>query len=108
MAGEMENQTVFAIIKEGGRQFKVSEGDTILIDLKPLDEGSEVRFDKVLMVDGNVGKPFLEGACVTGKVEGEVKGKKIYVQKFRRRKNYRRRVGHRQHYTQVKIESIQS
>ena len=64
------------------------------------------HFDRVLFVDGKAGTPYVEGAKVTGLVQGPASGEKIYVQKFKRRKNYRRRTGHRQSYTKVEIKSI--
>jgi large subunit ribosomal protein L21 len=99
---------VFAIIKDSGRQYKVNQGDKILVDLKGLSEGSEILFDKVLMVDEKVGTPLVEGAKVLGVVKGEVKGEKIHVHKFKRRKKYRRHIGHRQAFTQVEITSIEA
>ena len=97
---------MFAIIQESGTQYKVSTGDLILIDQKGLDKGSEVQFDRVLFVDGKIGTPFVDGAKVMGVVKGNASGEKIYIQKFKRRKKYRRRTGHRQHYTQVEITAI--
>ena len=99
---------MYAIIKESGRQYKIQQGDVILVDSRELPEGSEIQFDKILFVDGKVGAPYVEGAKVTGVVKGNVLGEKIYVQKFKRRKNYRRRVGHRQRFTEVEIRSIEA
>jgi large subunit ribosomal protein L21 len=97
---------VYAIIKEGSGQFKVQTGDVILIDRQGLEQGSDIQFDKVLFVDGRIGSPFVDGASVKGQIKGPSLGEKIYVQKFKRRKKYRRRVGHRQSYTKVEITSI--
>lgn len=98
---------MFAIFQDSGQQFKVKQGDVILVDLKGLDEGSEISFDKVLFVNDKVGTPYVDGAKVTGVVKEDVAGKKIRVQKFKRRKGYRRVNGHRQHYTQVEIKAIE-
>lgn len=97
---------MFAIIEDSGGQFKVASGDVILIDRQGLDKGSEIQFDRVLFVDGKTGTPYVDGAKVTAKVKGPAQGDKIYVQKFKRRKKYRRRFGHRQAYTEVEIKSI--
>ena len=99
---------MYAIFKDSGRQFKVKEGDVILIDGKELPEGEEIQFDRVLFVDGKIGLPLVDGARVTGVVRGRAMGPKIYVQKFKRRKKYRRRTGHRQRYTKIEIKSIEA
>ena len=101
---------MYAVIKSGGKQHKVSEGEEILLEKLSLDEGEIVEFSEVLAVnkDGNlnVGKPLLEGAVVKGKVLNHLKTKKITVIKMKRRKDYRKKQGHRQNLTKVKIESI--
>ena len=101
---------MYAIVADGGRQYKVEEGQTLEIDYRELEEGSELTFDRVLAVsDGQnfkLGKPTVDGAKVTATVIAETKGDKIYVQKFRRRKNSKRRTGHRQKYVKVQINSI--
>ena len=101
---------MYAVIKSGGKQHKVSEGEEILLEKIPLDEGEVVEFSEVLAVnkDGNlnVGKPLLEGAVVKGKVINHLKTKKITVIKMKRRKDYRKKQGHRQNLTKAKIESI--
>lgn len=99
---------MLAIINDKGRQYMVRKGDSILVDRKRLQAGDEIKFDQVLSIEGKVGAPFVDGASVTGVVRGEVKGTKIYVQKFKRRKDYRRRNGHRQRYTRVEITDIVS
>lgn len=109
--------TMYAIIEEGGGQRKVTKDDVILIDLVEggaSAPGQKVTFDRVLAIgqgDGKavakIGQPFVAGAKVTGEVvESFVKGDKLLIQKFRRRKGYRRRTGHRQKYTRVKITEI--
>lgn len=101
---------MYAIIETGGKQYKVQEGDVIRVEKLDLAEGDAVKFDKVLFVsnDGkiNTGKPYLEGAAVDAVVEGHGKAKKIIVFKYKAKKDYRKKQGHRQPYTQVKIEKI--
>ena len=101
---------MYAVIKSGGKQHKVSEGEEILLEKISLDEGDVIEFSEVLAVnkDGNlnVGKPLLEGAVVKGKFLNHLKTKKITVIKMKRRKDYRKKQGHRQNLTKVKIESI--
>ena len=101
---------MYAVIETGGKQYKVSEGDVIFIEKLEAAEGENVTFDKVLILaDGenvNVGAPTVAGATVTAKVEKQGKAKKIYVFKMKRKKNYRRKKGHRQPFTNVTIEKI--
>ena len=101
---------MYAVIKSGGKQHKVSEGEEILLEKISVEEGKNVEFSEVLAVnkDGKleVGQPLLEGAIVTGKVVNHLKSKKITVIKMKRRKDYRKKQGHRQNLTKVKIESI--
>ena len=103
---------MYAIIEENGRQYTVKKGDLIELDLNDATEKESLVFDRVLMVrhdeDVQIGAPTVAGAKVTGTVVGEVKADKIVVRKFKRRKNYRRKQGHRQRYTQVRIESIEA
>ena len=101
---------MYAIIRDGGRQFKVQEGEDLQIDYRDLPKGEQLTFDDVLAVsddDGlQLGKPTLEGATVTAEVLGLEQGDKLVIQKLRRRKNSRRKTGHRQMYTKVRIEKI--
>lgn len=100
---------MYAIIETGGKQVKVEEGQAIYIEKLDAQEGETVTFDKVLFVGGEnvkVGKPLVEGATVTGKVEKNGKGKKIIVFKYKPKKNYHKKQGHRQPYTKVVIEKI--
>jgi large subunit ribosomal protein L21 len=102
---------MYAIIVDGGHQYKVEEGQTLEIDVREAAEpGSELVFDRVLAVSNGdqfrLGQPTVNGATVTASVVGETKGEKLVVQKFRRRKNSRRRTGHRQKFTLVKITKI--
>jgi large subunit ribosomal protein L21 len=103
---------MYAIIDDKGRQYTVRKGDLVDVDLKGAPEQESITFDRVLMVRGDagvkIGTPTIDGAKVVATVLGEVKGKKIIIRKYRRRKNYRRKQGHRQHYTRVRIESIEA
>ena len=101
---------MFAVFQSGGKQHRVTEGEVLKIELLKAEPGEEVVFDQVLMVsgDGNtrIGKPTVEGAVVRGEVIGTHKGKKLVIFRFKRRKNIRRKTGHRQRYTQVRITEI--
>lgn len=101
---------MYAIIADSGKQFKVEAGQRLEIDLRDAKEGDTITFDRVLAVSGEagfrLGLPLVAGVSVEAKVLGTVKGEKLVVQKFRRRKNSRRRTGHRQKYTAVVIEKI--
>ena len=101
---------MYAIIADGGRQYKVEEGQILEIDYREAEPGQELVFDRVLAVSNEsgfkLGKPTVEGASVKAKVIGETKGDKIFVQKFRRRKNSKTRTGHRQKYVKVQISGI--
>ena len=97
---------MFAIIETGGKQYKVSEGDELFVEKLDVEAESEVVFDKVLMVEGRVGTPYIEGATVKATVEKHGKAKKIIVYKYKSKKNYHKKQGHRQPYTKVKIVAI--
>ena len=97
---------MFAIIETGGKQYKVSEGDVLYVEKLNAEAESEVVFDKVLMADGKVGSPYLEGATVKATVEKQGRAKKIIVFKYKSKKNYHKKQGHRQPYTKVKITAI--
>lgn len=100
---------MYAIIETGGKQFKVEEGQAIYVEKLAVGENESVTFDKVLFVSGDdvkVGAPFVEGATVTAKVEKHGRQKKISVVKFKAKKNYHRKQGHRQPYTKLVIEKI--
>jgi large subunit ribosomal protein L21 len=101
---------MYAIIENGSHQYRVSEGDRITIDRRPGEPGEEVVFDKVLLVTGDngatIGTPLVAGARVVGTVVRQFRDKKIIIQKFKRRKNMRRRRGHRQPYTTVQITGV--
>ncbi len=101
---------MYAIIETGGKQYKVQQGDTLFIEKLDVQAGDAVTFDKVMAVgseDGlKVGAPYVEGATVKATVVKNGKGEKIVVFKFKAKKNYRRRQGHRQPYTKVEIGEI--
>ena len=103
---------MYAIIKTGGKQYKVAEGDVITVEKLAAGEGEAVVFDQVLTVvndaDVKIGTPVGEGAKVTGKVEAQGKDKKILVFKYKAKSNYRKRQGHRQPFTKVVIEKIEA
>ena len=103
---------MYAIIEDGGRQFKVEEGLELVVDFKEeWEHDAEVTFDTVLMVNSEdgvkIGQPTVSGAKVTAQVIDDVQGKKLTIRWFRRRKNSRKKVGHRQIYTKVKIIKIE-
>ena len=101
---------MYAVIKTGGKQYQVKEGDVVFIEKINGEDGSEISFDEVLAVggDGNfkAGTPFVEGASVSAKIIGQTKGKKIIVFKMKSKKGYRNKNGHRQPYTKVEITKI--
>ena len=101
---------MYAIIKTGGKQYLVHEGDVIRVEKLDVEEGSEVTFDEVLAINDDeslrVGTPILEGSKVEARVIKHGKGKKITVFKYKPKKNYRKKQGHRQPYTQVQISKI--
>ena len=102
---------MYAIIEDGSHQFRVREGDRIRVDRRAGKPGDELVFPKVLLITGlggapTIGTPAVEGAQVVGKIVNQFKAKKIIIQKFRRRKNVRRRNGHRQPYTMVQIINL--
>jgi large subunit ribosomal protein L21 len=101
---------MYAVIETGGKQYRVQEGDVIRVEKLNIADGETVKFDKVLLVaeEGklNVGKPYVDGAVVEGLVEKQDKAKKIIIFKYKAKKDYRKKQGHRQPYTQVKIEKI--
>ena len=101
---------MFAVFQSGGKQHRVTEGETLRVELLEAEPGNEVIFDKVLMIadgeDVNVGSPFLDGGLVKAEVVKSERGKKVHILKFRRRKDYMRRQGHRQWFTEIKITSI--
>jgi len=100
---------MYAVIRTGGKQYRVTEGDRLRVEKLAGDVGSTLVIDDVLMVGGEIvaiGKPVLAGATVTCTITGQDRAKKIIVFKFRRRKNYRLKNGHRQPYTELKITGV--
>lgn len=101
---------MYAVIVTGGKQYRVKEGDTLRVEKLTAAEGDTVEFDRVLAVgDGDslqVGSPYVEGGKVSATVKSHGRGKKIKVIKFKRRKGYRRQMGHRQSYTELQVASI--
>ena len=106
---ESEVLFVFAVIETGGKQYKVSEGDVIFVEKLGVEDGAEYTFDKVLAIGGDtftVGAPYIEGATVAAKVVKSGRGKKIYVFKYKAKKNEKKKIGHRQDYTKLEITKI--
>ena len=103
---------MYAVVATGGKQYRVQEGEILRIEKIPGEVGAAVSFDQVLMYsDGEniaIGQPVLENAVVKGHIVEQGKGKKIIVFKYKRRKRYRRKQGHRQQFTAVKIDRIHS
>jgi large subunit ribosomal protein L21 len=100
-----------AVIRSGGKQYRVSQGDTIRVDKLPGDPGKKIQFDQVLMVGGDspkIGKPLVGGAKVEGEIVAQGRAGKVIVFKFRRRKKHHKKQGHRQDFTAVKITDIKS
>jgi large subunit ribosomal protein L21 len=100
---------MYAVFEDGSRQYRVSEGELVQVDFREAEPGARLEFNRVLLHQGpdglQIGRPLVEGARVLGEVVDHP-SVKLYIQHFRRRKNYRRLRGHRQHYTAVRIRSI--
>ncbi|MGE3770290.1 MAG: 50S ribosomal protein L21 [Bdellovibrionales bacterium] len=97
---------MFAVIQTGGKQYKVAQGDVIKIEKLDGKAGAKITFSEVLMANGKVGAPTVAGASVTGEIVAQDRADKVIIFKKRRRQNYRRKRGHRQHVTVVKITAI--
>jgi len=100
---------MYAVIEDGGRQYKIAEGERIEVDLRDAKVGDTIEFGRVLFLGGEapkVGAPCIENARVRGQVEAEVKDKKLISYKYRRRESYHRKVGHRQRHLRVRITEI--
>ncbi len=97
---------MFAVIKTGGKQYRVEAGDVIVVEKLPVEENGAVTFDEVLMAGDKVGTPLVDGAKVSGTVLSQTRDKKVIVFKKKRRQNYRRKHGHRQHISVVRITDI--
>ena len=101
---------MYAIIETGGKQYRVQEGDVVFVEKLDVTEGEAIGFDKVLVVSNdeglNVGKPYVENATVGATVLSQGKAKKVIIYKYKAKKDYRKKQGHRQPFTKVKIDSI--
>lgn len=109
-SNDLGGAMMYAIIATGGKQYKVSEGDVIQVEKLGLEDGATVTFDQVLFANDNgkttVGSPVIPNATVTGTVEKTAKDKKVIVYRYKRKTGYHKKKGHRQLFTQVKIEKI--
>jgi large subunit ribosomal protein L21 len=103
---------MYAVIKAGGKQYQVAPGDEIKIERLPGEAGDHVEFDKVMLTsdgeDVKIGRPYLDNSKVSGRIVRQGKDRKIVVFKYKRRKGYRRKKGHRQEFTLVRIENIEA
>jgi large subunit ribosomal protein L21 len=97
---------MFAVIRTGGKQYKVAKGDVLNVERLPGEAGASVTFSEVLMTGGKVGAPIVSGASVAGEIVEQGRGEKVVAFKKKRRKNTHRKRGHRQHFTKVKITDI--
>ena len=100
---------MYAVIVSGGKQYRVTKGDTIYVEKLDLENGSTLNFDVLLLGSDEgvkVGSPTVAGAKVEGKVVSQVKGEKIIIYKYKSKKNYHRKAGHRQNYTRVEITAV--
>jgi large subunit ribosomal protein L21 len=105
-------ETTYAVIKTGGKQYRVAKGDRLRVEKLPGNVGDAVTFKEVLLISATegspkLGAPLISGASVTAKITAQDRAKKIIIFKFRRRKNYRRKTGHRQPFTALEITQIQ-
>lgn len=101
---------MYAVIQTGGKQYRVKEGETLKVETLDAETGHQVEFDSVLLIQSDsgikVGKPYVEGGKVTATVKSHGRHKKVHIIKFRRRKHYMKRAGHRQNYTEIQITGI--
>ena len=101
---------MYAVIKSGGKQYRVAPGDKLRVESLTAEEGATLELEQVLMIadgdDVKVGTPYVEGGKVSAVVKGHGRGKKIEIVKFRRRKHHRKQMGHRQNYTELEITAI--
>lgn len=102
---------MYAVIESGGKQHKVTEGEILRVEKLDAESGTEIVFDKIMMVKTDddkvmIGKPYIENASVTAEVVDQGKHKKIIIFKYKRKKNYQRKQGHRQRYTALRIKAI--
>lgn len=101
---------MYAVVKTGGKQYRIQEGDTLRVEKLDADEGSNITLEQVLFIaDGDniqIGAPYVEGGRVSATIKSHGRGEKIRIIKFRRRKHYRKRMGHRQYFTELHIDTI--
>lgn len=101
---------MYAVIATGGKQYRVAQGDIIQVEKLDVEEGSSVDFENVLMVGSGesvkIGAPYVDGSKVTAVVKSQMRGEKIEIMKFRRRKHHQKRTGHRQYLTKIEITGI--
>ena len=102
----------YAIIRDSGHELKVAEGETVLVDLRAAEAGEEITFPDVLLLSASgeitIGQPMVDGASVVAEVKGPIAMKKLYPYKFKRRKGYHRKIGHRQKMLEVVVRSIRT
>jgi large subunit ribosomal protein L21 len=101
---------MYAVVRAGGKQLRVEPGDVVDVELLEGEPGQRVELREVLLIGGDelrVGRPLVEGARVTATIQGDASGPKIRIFKYKRRKRYRLRKGHRQHYTRILIDGIE-
>jgi len=101
---------MYAVIRSGGKQYRVNQGDSLRVEKLPGEVGSSIALDDVLMIGGDddvkIGTPTVDGAQITGTIVAQGRGQKIRVFKMKRRKGYRRTQGHRQDYTEIRVDEI--
>lgn len=101
---------MYAVFEDGSRQYQVSEGDQLDVDFRDIGAGDRIEFDRVLLLRSNdgvqIGSPTVPNVKVIAEVLEQTKGEKLYIQKFKRRKNYHRRTGHRQRLTRIRVREI--
>jgi len=101
---------MYAVLETGGKQYRVKPGDSVKIETLPTEAGQTIEFDRILMIgtdaETQVGRPFIEGASVTATVKSHGRHPKVRIIKFRRRKHHMKQMGHRQNYTEVRIDGI--
>ncbi len=98
---------MFAIFETGGKQYRVQENDSLIIEKLDIPEGEVIVFDKVLMVNGKIGSPYVKGGKISATIEKHGRGPKIIVYKYKSKKNYHKKQGHRQPFTKVNITKIE-
>lgn len=97
---------MFAILEIGGKQYKVQEGDNIYVEKIEQEDGSKISYEEIIMIDGNLGNPYVSGAKVEAEIVKRGKGKKIRIYKFQSKKHHLKRQGHRQPYTKLLITKV--